>query len=277
LRILTRISLIIILLVGWAGCNSEGLERDSADTQTFLNLIEMISAENLGRTIKDLENFKTRYTWEKQEAVANYLVQRLADYGLQLSIDEYDHNEKIWRNVVVCFPGKRMPEEIYMIIAHYDSTSEQPEFAAPGADDNGTGTAAAIEIARMLKETSLDSTVKIAFFSNEEQGRLGSKHFTKKARSENQDIRGTINLDVIGYNNPIGSIEYGEGKKGSLLSQAKRQLKMVRNYAYSKLYPYGRVTVAGRPSNRGLVKKTSKAVKEFTRLGVVKDIDEDCG
>lgn len=277
MQMCARLPFLIILLVGWNGCSGQALNGDSVAKQALRSLIEKVSAENLGRTIKDIENFETRYTWEKQEAVAGYLAKRLSNDGLQFHIDDYVHDQKIWRNVVVTLPGRKNPEEIYLVIAHYDSITEQAEIAAPGADDNGTGTAAAIEIARVLKEISLNSTVKIVFFSNEEQGRLGSKHFAKKARSENQDIRGTINLDVIGYNDPIGAIENDTGNQRSLLKRIKREMKLLRNYAFSLLYPYGRLTVAGRPPNRGLANKASEALKEFTRLGVVTDIDEDCG
>lgn len=272
-----RLLLFVILWIGWIGCGGQELKEGFADKQTVLNLIEKVSAENLGRTINDLENFATRYTWEKQEAVADYLIKKLGDYGLPFQIDEYVHAQRIWRNVVVTLPGRKTPEEIFMVIAHYDSISAQAENTAPGADDNGTGTAAALEVARLLKEVRLHLTVKIAFFSNEEQGRLGSRHFAQKARSENLDIRATINLDVIGYNDPMGALEYRTRHEPSLLKQIKRQIKWVRNYAFSWLYPYGRLTVAGRPPNRGLAHKINEALKEFTRLSIVMDIDEDCG
>jgi hypothetical protein len=267
----------IIFLIAGAGCSNQESKDDSPDPSMMLLFKRQVSAENLVRTIRDLENFKTRYSWEKQRAVADYLVKRLEMYGLQSSIDDYVHHQKIWHNVIVTLPGRKLPTQIYMIIAHYDSISEQAELYAPGADDNATGVAAAIEIARILKESSLDSTVQIAFFSNEEQGHLGSKHFAKRARSENQDLRGIINLDVIGYNNPLGSIEDESARGKSLLNHVKQRARKLRNYAFSKLYPNGRVTVAGRPANRELVRKTAGALKKFTDLNVVAEIDDDCG
>jgi hypothetical protein len=272
-----RVTVVLILTVILIGCMESEPREDTAAKQTLLKVVKTVSAENLGRTIKDLENFGTRYTWEKQEATADYLIKRLSDYGLPVHIDEYSHQQKIWRNVITTFPGRKNPNATYMVISHYDSISESPENRAPGADDNATGTAAALEISRILKEVSLATTVQITFFSNEEQGHLGSKHLTRKARSENQDIRGTINLDVIGYNDPIGALEKTTHHVGSLLDQIKAQLKWYRNYAFSKLYPLGRVVVAGRPRNKELASKTTEILKEFTRLNVVTVIDEDCG
>ena len=174
----------------------------------------MCFRENIYKAVETLQSFKTRYSWEKQDEVANYLFKRFQEYGIPVEFDEYYFREKKWKNVIATIDGKKKTGAIYMVIAHFDSISKQPEVSAPGADDNGGGAAAVLEIGRILKEVSADSTVKLGIFSNEEQGRVGNKDFARKAREKDLNIRGVINLDIIGYNDPRGSISYKSSEIG---------------------------------------------------------------
>jgi Zn-dependent M28 family amino/carboxypeptidase len=100
---------------------------------------------------------------------------------------------------VATLPGKIAPQRVVIICAHYDSTSNQSTTLAPGADDNASGTAAVMEIARVLANTSFDYTIKFICFSAEEWGLYGSKHYAQEAKSREEKIMGVINLDMIGY------------------------------------------------------------------------------
>ena len=102
-------------------------------------------------------------------------------------------------NVVATLPGTVNPDEIYVICAHYDDTSQIPDTYAPGADDNGTGTIAALEAARVLCNTRLESTVKFVAFSREEQGLVGSNAYAMEAYQDGDSIVAALNFDMIGY------------------------------------------------------------------------------
>src|SRR4029077_6053959 len=104
-------------------------------------------------------------------------------------------------NIVAEIPGATKPEEVVMLGAHFDSWH-----TGTGATDNGAGSAVMMEVVRILKTLNLrmDRTVRIALWSGEEQGLLGSKayikeHFgdpkTMKLTSAHAKLSGYFNLD----------------------------------------------------------------------------------
>jgi Zn-dependent M28 family amino/carboxypeptidase len=70
---------------------------------------------------------------------------------------------------------------------------------SPGANDNGSGVSAILEMARILKKHKLNYGLQFALFSGEEQGLLGSKHYARFVKTNNIDVYRLINLDMIGY------------------------------------------------------------------------------
>jgi photosystem II stability/assembly factor-like uncharacterized protein len=104
-----------------------------------------------------------------------------------------------WKNVVCDVPGRREPAEQYLVVAHYDSISDEPRRLAPGADDNGSGVAAALAVARALAAYRLERTVRIVLFAGEEQGLVGSRDYARRAKSRGDDIRAVWNMDMVGY------------------------------------------------------------------------------
>lgn len=102
-------------------------------------------------------------------------------------------------NIVATIPGAVSPEKECIIVAHYDSYSNTPYVSAPGANDNGTGTAAVMEAARLCKDFGFENTIKFLAVSAEEHGMFGSDYYAFKARDEGRNIIGVVNGDMIGY------------------------------------------------------------------------------
>ena len=110
-------------------------------------------------------------------------------------------NEKCtgWRNIVLSIPGGDLSKEEILVTAHFDSISINDAVSyAPGADDNATGSAALLELSELLSDLTLRRTVKLIWFSGEEQGLVGSSAWVYAHREGH--IRGVINLDSIGWN-----------------------------------------------------------------------------
>ncbi|MGB7338315.1 MAG: M20/M25/M40 family metallo-hydrolase [Phototrophicaceae bacterium] len=108
------------------------------------------------------------------------------------------------QNILGLLQGTSPGAGFIIIGAHYDSINT--DFAdgvgfAPGANDNGTGVAGLIEIARVLSQSEYRSTIIFVAFSAEEVGRQGSKAFVDWAQDQRLDIAGMINIDSIGNNN----------------------------------------------------------------------------
>ncbi len=101
------------------------------------------------------------------------------------------------QNLVVTFPGTLHPEEVILLTAHMDSTSTNPWVAAPGAEDNASGSAALLEAVRSLRYYRFDRTLKLVWFNAEEQGLFGSQAYIQAHPTEN--IIGVVNLDMFGF------------------------------------------------------------------------------
>ena len=112
---------------------------------------------------------------------------------------------EIWKNKVVTIPGHGPNADKFVLMtAHMDSTSSrsgQSETLAPGAEDNGSGVAALMEAAYWLRFYKFDYTIKLIFFTGEEQGLWGSAAYVADHPEEMSKILGVVNLDMFGYDN----------------------------------------------------------------------------
>lgn len=108
------------------------------------------------------------------------------------------------RNVVGVINGTEAGRSVIVVGAHYDSRTDDitdSTSAAPGADDNGSGVAAVIELARVMSQYPSRATILFALFAGEEQGRYGSIAFVRdyiKGTNNNIPVMVMINLDTIG-------------------------------------------------------------------------------
>ncbi len=117
-------------------------------------------------------------------------------------------------NVVATKSGLSYPDQYYIICAHYDDMPSGP--IAPGADDNASGTAAVIEAARVLAPYNFAYSIRFLLVSGEEQGLIGSASYAANAAAAGEQIRGVINLDMIGYDgNNDGRMEIHAGNMSS--------------------------------------------------------------
>ncbi len=107
-----------------------------------------------------------------------------------------------WKNKVITIPGHGSnADEIVLMTAHMDSTSTQATTLAPGAEDNASGVSALMEAARLFRFFKFDRTIKIIFFTGEEQGLWGSEAYVEDHPAEMENILGVVNLDMFGYDN----------------------------------------------------------------------------
>ncbi len=128
---------------------------------------------------------------------------RTADGGATFDslVAGFDDN---WSNVVAEKRGRTKPDEIVILCGHMDSTSERPLESAPGAEDNGSGTAAALAGARALAGLEFERTLRFIVWAGEEQGLLGSWHYAQNAAENGEKIVGVVNLDMVAYDEEKG-------------------------------------------------------------------------
>jgi len=165
------------------------------------HIINKVSKDSLKIRIKALQDFDTRYTHEKQIEVADYIYNLLKEQNLDVRYQSYRWKNKTYNNVEVVLAGNKNPDKYFVLGAHFDSISENPEKLAPGADDNGSGVAALLELVRIIKNYDMSNTIRIVFFSNEEQGLHGSANYVKYLKGLSGHYLGGIIVDMIGYCN----------------------------------------------------------------------------
>lgn len=106
--------------------------------------------------------------------------------------------EEPWNNLVVEIKGRTLPGEVLVFAAHFDAMPN-----CPGAEDNGSGTAAVLEMARILKDRPMHRTVRLIFFNLEENGLVGSRAYVERMSERwsagEERILGMVSLDMIGY------------------------------------------------------------------------------
>jgi len=126
--------------------------------------------------------------------------------------------DTVQTNLLAERPGRTLPGEVVEVCAHYDTL-----FDSPGADDNTSGVAGAIEIARALAAVELDRTVRFCFFAAEEHGLLGSRHHVERIRAGDEgEIVGLLNLEMIGYTDRAPGSQRTPGGFGWLIGTPDR-------------------------------------------------------
>ncbi len=124
------------------------------------------------------------------QAVQDLCTSRLTEYGYEVVLDDYGTGT----NVIGRRLGKSAPEQTVVVGAHYDHIED-----CPGADDNASGVAATLEIARVLAEAELDRTLLIACWDEEERGLIGSKAFVASLVADMDDVVIDFTFDTIGF------------------------------------------------------------------------------
>jgi len=142
-------------------------------------------------------------------AAADYIRGAFASAGCEVVAQSYEVHHVRCENLEVTLPGNGCGSEIIVVGAHYDTVR-----GSPGADDNASGVAALIEIARALRPLALRRTVKLVAFVNEEPPffftrQMGSWIYASAAHRRGDDIRLMLSLEMLGcYSDAPASQSY---------------------------------------------------------------------
>lgn len=163
-------------------------------------IVDLVEADTVLSFVQRMQDFRTRYsTHDSCDAAANWVASKFNDYGCDSVFFQY-HTGGHAPNVIGVKWGVVYPDSIYAVIdGHLDATSNQAPNIAPGADDNASGTAAAIEAARVMKDFLFEHSVRYIAFTGEEFGLYGSDYYAVQARANDDSILGVLNGDMIGY------------------------------------------------------------------------------
>lgn len=186
------------------------------------NLVSQISGETPAMVGGAPVTINTRYTFAPRLRDAEQFVY---EYYQRLRLDvrysPWTYGQYSGRNVVAEVRGSRQPQRVLLVGGHLDSTSNLPYANAPGADDNATGTAATLTLARLLAAYQPELTVRFIHFTGEEQGQWGSKVYAAALRRAGEQVVGFINLDMIGWDgngDRVVEIHTARGPKSNALA-----------------------------------------------------------
>ena len=210
-------------------------------------MMGQVSEARIKAILQKLETFGTRNTMSNAEdpvhgigAARTWILNEIKSYSpkLEVRFEKFrvkKQGQRIFKdvdlyNVVATLPGKKTPETVVVVSAHYDSLNlgtrpagsaagpgteagapgnttagmtladfeKNAELPAPGVCDDGSGTAAVMELARVMSQYEFDKTLTFYVFAGEEQGLIGSGLQAAKAKKEGQVIEAVLNNDIIG-------------------------------------------------------------------------------
>lgn len=213
------------------------------DTRKLHRHVKQLTVEIGSRSIRE---------YDKIQETKEYIVDCLKAFGHVPSFQTFTYSKKKYSNIIVTIKGIKSSGETVIIGAHYDTAS-----GTPGADDNASGVAVLLEIARALKDFSPDRTLKLIFFVIEEppifkSEQMGSYIYAKEAKGRNENITSMICLEMLGY--------YTNEKDG-------------QTYPFpmmSRIYPStpNFVAIVGNLHSRDLVGKVKNSLKATSRVPV---------
>lgn len=239
---MSRLLSSLLLSFGIMGAVSAQPARPDARTAS---IVHEISPANIKKSLERLASFGTRHTLSDTVsqtrgigAARRWIRWSFESYARQsngrmsVSLDEFtaEPSGRVPRpaklvNVVATLrpqagdvqPGERM----IVIGAHYDSRAGNPMDSvsdAPGANDDGSGTALVLELARVFSRHSFNATIVFACFAGEEQGLLGATHWAERARQSGWNVEAMLNNDIVG--NTEGGSGAAESSYVRLFSEA---------------------------------------------------------
>lgn len=184
-------------------------------------MLKEISAKNIETTIRKLVSFGTRNTLSEQDnptrgigAARDWLFSEMnkisADCGNCLQVEKQSFVQPkanripepvTLTNVIATLKGTTNPERVYVVSGHYDSMCNSAMDAkcdAPGANDDASGTATVMEIARVMSKRKFDATIVFMTVPGEEQGLLGATYFAQQAVEKKMNIEAMFTNDIVG-------------------------------------------------------------------------------
>lgn len=195
ITISSRKNLLLSIFGLWSLC--------SGHAQTFIqgyaDVVNQCSQTNITNHLTEFEGLgvKRRGTAALQNTL-DWIKGKYTSYGYtvsQMAEDSYLNNGFTCKNLIVTKIGTLYPNTFVVVCGHYDS------IVGTGTNDNGSGTVAILEIARLLQNIPTEYSIKFIHFSGEEDGLRGSQHYVTSVvngTTPKMDIKVVFNMDEIG-------------------------------------------------------------------------------
>lgn len=218
---IAMLPLALLLLTFTAGLRPLAAQALPQRNPTVDEIVRNISPERIRANIEKLVSFGTRHSLSATDnptrgigAARNWIKAEFESYSqasggrLKVEFDPFEVSpaprvpqKTTMMNIVATLEGESTPERIFVVGGHYDSRNSDGMDVtadAPGANDDGSGTAVVLELARVLSRYRFRSTLVFIAFAGEEQGLYGSKHWAGRAREKDLHVVAMLNNDIVG-------------------------------------------------------------------------------
>jgi len=191
--------------------------------QQIRKMVDEVSAKNIEMIVRKLVTFETRHSLSDTISTAtgigaarNWIKSELERYSkasggrLKVEFDTFTQpadgrriaSPTIMKNVLGILPGSDPADDrVFIVSGHYDSRASDvndSKIFAPGANDDASGTAAAMELARVMSQYKFNCTLIFVAMVAEEQGLYGATNLAKRAKAEKWNLAGMITNDIVG-------------------------------------------------------------------------------
>jgi len=158
----------------------------------------MVSVENLKRHVENIQFDRNPHEgYPGLEQAAQYIKREFVKVELDVKEDSFQWEGRSYKNIVAEKKGRASPDRVFIVGAHYDTVP-----GTPGADDNASGIAVLLEIARSIQSVCLEGTVRLIAFSLEEYNSVGSSRYVESLKKGKEEILGMISLEMVGFTGP---------------------------------------------------------------------------
>lgn len=184
-------------------------------------MVREVDARNIEASIRKLVSFGTRNTLSEQDnptrgigAARDWIFSEFQKFNVAcggcMTVEKQSFTQPkanripeptVLTNVIATLKGTTDPDRVYVVSGHYDSMCSSPIDAkcdAPGANDDASGTAAVIELARVMSKRKFDATIIFMTVPGEEQGLLGAAYFAEQAKLTGMNIEAMFTNDIVG-------------------------------------------------------------------------------
>lgn len=208
------------ILLGGVSAPAAPPERDAG----VLVVVNAVTAARLENTVRTLAAFPTRHTLSPSGSAlaAGWIESQFRaiskETGGRLLVERDTWTQPAGErlpapvpmtDVVATLPGDAKPERILIVSGHYDSRVTDVMNAtanAPGANDDASGVAVALELARVMAGHHYPATIKFVAVTGEEQGLYGSTHLAQEMADGKRDVLAMITNDIVGNSHGQGGI-----------------------------------------------------------------------
>ncbi|MDQ4085394.1 MAG: M20/M25/M40 family metallo-hydrolase [Actinomycetota bacterium] len=184
-------------------------------------ILAQVDRDRIEASVRKLASFGTRHTLSSQDdpnrgigAARDWIYQTLQGYAersngrMTVELQSYvqEPTSRIptptrITNVVATLQGSKYPERVYVVSGHYDSrASDVMDFTsdAPGADDDASGVAISMELARVMATRRPEATLVFAAVAGEEQGLYGARFMAQRYKDAGADVQAMFTNDIVG-------------------------------------------------------------------------------